>query len=91
MTHFWVGDRPSLKPKTGFKLGSPSPQECVGSKPKCTNGTTSAPGSIKDTTPSADELTSGSILATHCATSGRTSRQLGSYADVARRDLKLST
>jgi hypothetical protein len=84
-------DRPSLKPKTGFKQDSPSPQECVGTKSTRTNGTTSVPGSTKDTTPSADGLASGSILATHCATSRCTSRQLGSYDDVARRALKLST
>jgi hypothetical protein len=84
-------DRPSLKTKTSFKLDSPIPQECVGTKPKRTNGTASALVSIKYTIPSANALASGSILASHCANRRRTSRRLSSYDDVARRALKLPT
>jgi hypothetical protein len=97
-------DRPCLKPKTGPKQGSPSPQECVGTKTICTNGTASTPGSIKDTIPSANAIASikdtipstntsatGSILTTHCATRRPTSRRITSYAEIARRALKFPT
>jgi hypothetical protein len=47
-------DAGTLKTKPGFKSGSPSPHECGGTKSDRTNGNTSALGSIKDTTPSAN-------------------------------------
>jgi hypothetical protein len=84
-------DRPCLKPKTGPKQGSPSPQECVGTKSILTNGTASTHYSIKDTIPSADARATGSILATHCATRRPTSRRLTSYAEIARRAPKVAT